>query len=66
MNKKVAFFGAGSIYEKTVKSLGFDPIILFDNNKDLHGTKYMGIDVISPNKINEYIGEIEVIYITIE
>ena len=64
MNKKVAFFGAGSIYEKTVKSLGFDPIILFDNNKDLHGTKYMGIDVISPNKINEYIGEIEVIYIT--
>ena len=27
MNKKVAFFGAGSIYEKTVKSLGFDPTV---------------------------------------
>lgn len=63
-NKNVAFFGAGSIFEKTVRSLGLYPSVLFDNNKDLHGTKYMGIDVLSPSYISEYINKLDAIYIT--
>jgi hypothetical protein len=63
-DKVVAFFGAGSIAEKTSRTGDYKPVIIFDNNSDLYGTKNMGIDIKSPDEIDEYIDLIEQIVIT--
>jgi len=65
MNDKiVAFFGAGSIAEKTFRTGNYKPIIIFDNNSDLYGTTNMGIDIKSPDEIDKYIDLIDHIVIT--
>jgi sugar lactone lactonase YvrE len=52
MERKLVLFGVGQIAEKEIKS-GLNPLFLVDNNKDLHGTKFLGFEVHDPSKINE-------------
>jgi hypothetical protein len=62
--KKIAYFGAGSIAEKTLRS-GFEkPYIIFDNNKNRHGTENLGVNIISPDLIQNYLDEISKFIIT--
>jgi len=53
-DKKIIFFGAGTIVKKFVNNYNKSKILfLVDNNKKLWGSKYEGIDVQSPDELKK-------------
>lgn len=57
-NKKYAIFGVGDMGRTLFEVLsvcGMTPVYLIDNNPDLDSTQYMGVEVISPEKLKNKI-----------
>lgn len=53
-DKKIIFFGAGTIVKKFVNNYNKSKILfLVDNNKKLWGSKYEGVDVQSPDELKK-------------
>lgn len=59
--KKVILFGSGTVAEK---NLNLNPSFIVDNNNDLHGSFFHGIEVMSPDVIKENIDDYKVIVCT--
>lgn len=59
--KQVVFFGSGVVAEK---SLSQKPVFIVDNNPDLQGTKFHGIDVKSPNTLLGHVTKYQVVVCT--
>jgi len=59
--KKLVLFGSGTVAEK---NLNLSPEFIVDNNSDLHGSFFHGIEVKPPESIKENIADFKVVVCT--
>lgn len=59
--KKVVLFGSGTVAEK---NLNLNPEFIVDNNSDLHGSYFHGVEVKSPESIKKINGDFKIVVCT--